>query len=75
VSSLLACDNPSAPLMSDPALAVDDPAIDMAGRHIGVYRLVRLLGQGGMGSVYLAVRDDEQFQKEVGQAAEAGHGY
>jgi serine/threonine-protein kinase len=36
---------------------------ELAGRAVGPYRLVRLLGRGGMGSVYLARRDD--VDKEV----------
>src|SRR5262249_54097651 len=51
--------------MNRPLPEVTGPQGEQAGRRIGVYRLVRLLGQGGVGSVYLAGRDDDQFQKEV----------
>ena len=32
---------------------------------VGAYRIVRELGRGGAGTVYLAVRHDEQFKKTV----------
>jgi eukaryotic-like serine/threonine-protein kinase len=36
-----------------------------AGQRIGAYRVVRELGRGGMGSVYLAERADEEFEQRV----------
>ncbi|HEY0050992.1 MAG TPA: protein kinase, partial [Pyrinomonadaceae bacterium] len=35
------------------------------GKKIGVYRITKEIGRGGMGAVYLAVRDDREFQQNV----------
>jgi serine/threonine protein kinase/tetratricopeptide (TPR) repeat protein len=35
------------------------------GKRIGAYRVLREIGRGGMGAVYLAERADGQFQKQV----------
>ncbi len=37
----------------------------LAGQTIGAYTLVSLLGQGGMGSVWLAQRSDGRFQRQA----------
>jgi serine/threonine protein kinase len=37
----------------------------MAGARIGAYKIVREIGRGGMGAVYLAVRADSEYQKRV----------
>lgn len=35
------------------------------GQRIGPYEIIRELGHGGMGTVYLAVRADDQYRKQV----------
>ena len=43
----------------------EESAENLIGRQLGVYRLIRPIGQGGMGSVFLASRTDKEFRKRV----------
>jgi serine/threonine protein kinase len=68
VESLLATDPDSDALIetaiSKEANRLFDDQV-LLGERLGIYRIIREIGRGGMGSVYLASRDDAEFQKEV----------
>ncbi len=44
----------------------DGPALEnLVGQNIGAFRLVRLLGKGGMAAVFLGERQGDDFQQQV----------
>ncbi len=51
----------AAPLLA----AVTPTAATVEGMRVGPYRVVAEAGRGGMGAVYLAERDDDQYRRRV----------
>jgi len=43
----------------------EPPEEHLAGRRFGQYEVVREIGRGGLGAVYLAIRSDGEYRKEV----------
>ncbi|HEY4369320.1 MAG TPA: serine/threonine-protein kinase [Steroidobacteraceae bacterium] len=71
VESLLLAHDSSEAFLDRPAAAFapDLVAAEVSarwiGRRVGPYRIESLIGHGGMGDVYKAVRDDDQYRKDV----------
>jgi non-specific serine/threonine protein kinase/serine/threonine-protein kinase len=72
VESLLACEEGADGFLGAPALALSADFFDdgegdegRAGQQVGHYRIVREIGRGGMGAVYLAERADGEFRQRV----------
>ncbi|NNF58543.1 MAG: serine/threonine protein kinase [Rhodothermaceae bacterium] len=70
VESLLAAHDDETPFLSEPVAPMawgllEQPEAMQQGMRLGPYRLVRELGHGGMGLVYLAERADGQFEQQV----------
>ena len=66
-------DEPFVPSSQDDALDDDGAAAVRPGTDVGAYRLLKEVGRGGMGAVYLAERADHAFDKHVAIKIVAGH--
>ena len=66
VEELLALEDQAGGFIDEPLFSFRQPAPELeAGRRLGPWRLLRPLGKGGMGTVYLAERADGAFELTV----------
>ncbi|MBI2838288.1 MAG: protein kinase [Acidobacteria bacterium] len=52
-------------LVASTMALLESDAEPLDGLRLGAYRVIREIGRGGMGTVYLAARADEEFRKRV----------
>ncbi len=71
VESLLDSDARTDDFIEQPVLDIprdlfpEAPEESLAGRQLGAYQIIREIGRGGLGAVYLAARADDEYRKEV----------
>jgi serine/threonine protein kinase len=71
IESLLKSDEQAGSFIEQPVFAiprelfpnnVEEPFV---ARQFGAYRVIREIGRGGLGAVYLAARADDEYRKQV----------
>lgn len=80
LEKLLSAHEAAGPFLEDPAVWLDpllasnsgfeeelinEMGSSVEGMHVGPYQILRQIGHGGMGAVYLAEHREEQFQHQV----------
>src|SRR5471032_2535920 len=71
IESLLQSDEQTGSFIEEPAFAIprdlfpDNVEESFVGRQFGAYQLIREIGRGGLGAVYLAARADDEYRKQV----------
>ncbi len=71
VESLLESDERTGDFIEQPGFAIprdlfpDNVEEPFVGRQFGAYQVIREIGRGGLGAVYLAARADDEYRKEV----------
>jgi eukaryotic-like serine/threonine-protein kinase len=65
LEALLAAYDSEKTVSAEPLPGRSSDAAEAAGTKIGTYQVIRQIGMGGMGVVYLAVRADDTFERKV----------
>ena len=71
IQSLLQSDEQTGGFIERPAFEIprdlfpDNVEEPFAGRQFGAYQVIREIGRGGLGAVYLAARADDEYRKQV----------